>query len=44
MHKANERIMLTWCDNGTVDGKFAEGLVYSILTSGIPIQGAQRVQ
>jgi len=44
MHKPKERIMLTWCDNGLVDGKFTEGLVYSILTSGLPIQGAQRVQ
>lgn len=44
MHKANERIMLTWCDNGMVDGKFTEGVVYSLLTSGLPIQGAQRVQ
>jgi len=38
------RIMLGWCDNGNVDGKFAEGLVYSILTSGLPIAGAARVQ
>ena len=44
MHKANEKIMLTWCDNGMVDGKFTEGLVYTILTSGMPIRGAQRVQ
>ncbi len=44
MHKANERIMLTWCDNGMVDGKFAEGMVYSVLTSELPILGAQRVQ
>jgi hypothetical protein len=44
MHKAKEKIMLTWCDNGMVDGKFTEGLVYTILTSGLPIRGAQRVQ
>jgi len=44
MHKANERIMVTWCDNGLVDGKFAEGLVYTILTSDLPMVSAQRVQ
>ena len=37
-------IMLCWCDNGTVDGKFMEGVVYSLLTAGIPITSAQRVQ
>lgn len=38
------KIMLGWCDNGNTDGKFTEGIVYSILTSGIPIAGASRVQ
>lgn len=38
------KIMVGWCDNGNVDGKFTEGLVYTILTSGIPIAGAARVQ
>lgn len=42
--KANDQIMLTWCDNGMVDGKFMEGVVYSILTSELPITSAQRVQ
>jgi len=42
--KAKDRIMLTWCDNGLVDGKFTEGLVYTILTSQLPIASAQRVQ
>jgi len=37
-------VMVCWCDNGTVDGKFMEGVVYSILTSDVPISGAQRVQ
>lgn len=37
-------IMLCWCDNGTVDGKFMEGVVYSLLTAGLPITSAQRVQ
>lgn len=40
----NDNIIVCWCDNGTVDGKFAEGLVYSILGSGIPIKTAMRVQ
>jgi hypothetical protein len=42
--KGNNQIMLTWCDNGTVDGKFMEGVVYSLLTAGLPITSAQRVQ
>lgn len=42
--RVNNQIMLTWCDNGTVDGKFMEGAVYSILTSKLPITSAQRVQ
>ncbi len=41
---SNNQIMLTWCDNGTVDGKFMEGVVYSLLTAGLPITSAQRVQ
>ncbi len=44
MSKAKDRIMLTWCDNGMVDGKFTQGLVYTILTSDLPIASAQRVQ
>ena len=41
---ANDQIMVVWCDNGTVDGKFMEGVVYTMLTSGLPITSAQRVQ
>lgn len=37
-------IILCWCDNGLVDGKFAEGIVYSALTSQLPIKSAMRVQ
>jgi len=37
-------IILCWCDNGLVDGKFAEGTVYSALTSQLPIKSAMRVQ
>ena len=40
----NDNIIVCWCDNGMVDGKFAEGLVYSILNSGVPIKSAMRVQ
>lgn len=43
-NKPNDQIMLTWCDNGGVDGKFMEGVVYSLLTSNLPITSAQRVQ
>lgn len=39
-----KEIILCWCDNGLVDGKFTEGLVYSILTSDVPITSALRVQ
>jgi len=42
--KRNEGIMLCWCDNGTTDGKFTEGVVYAVLTSGIPLKSAMRVQ
>jgi hypothetical protein len=41
---ANDQIMVVWCDSGTVDGKFMEGVVYTMLTSGLPITSAQRVQ
>ena len=37
-------VIVSWCDNGLVDGKFMEGLVTTILTSGMPITGAMRVQ
>lgn len=37
-------IIVAWCDNGLADGKFVEGLVYSILTSKLPISSAARVQ
>ncbi len=44
MSKADQTIMVTWCDNGLTDGKFTQGLVYTILTSDLPIASAQRVQ
>ena len=37
-------VIVCWCDNGTTDGKFTEGLVYSIITGDVPIKSAMRVQ
>jgi len=37
-------IMLAWCDNGTTDGKFTEGVAYTLITKPIPIASAMRVQ
>jgi hypothetical protein len=42
--KKSDKIIVCWCDNGTTDGKFTEGLVYAIISSGIPISSAMRVQ
>ena len=42
--KSSDRILLCWCDGGSVDGKFAEGIVYNIITNSIPIHSAMRVQ
>jgi hypothetical protein len=42
--KKNESIIMCWCDNGTTDGKFTEGMVYSALRSELPFQSAMRVQ
>ena len=40
----NNQIILCWCDNGSVDGKFAEGVIYSIIGNKLPITSAMRVQ
>ena len=40
----SDGILLCWCDNGLVDGKFAEGIVYTLLTSDVPVASAMRVQ
>jgi len=40
----NDAIIVCWCDNGTTDGKFTEGLVYSILKSDLPLKSAMRIQ
>jgi hypothetical protein len=42
--QANDAIIVCWCDNGTTDGKFTEGLLYTALTSNVPIKSAMRVQ
>ena len=44
MPAKNDQIIVCWCDNGTTDGKFSEGIVYSIISSGLPIKSAMRVQ
>lgn len=46
-HSNKEIISLAWCDNGLVDGKFAEGLVYTMvgaMNRNLPIGNAIRVQ
>ena len=35
---------MCWCDNGSTDGKFTEGIVYAALTSTLPFKSAMRVQ
>ena len=42
--QANDQIILCWCDGGSTDGKFTEGVVYAALTSALPIKSAMRVQ
>lgn len=42
--RANESVTLCWCDGGGTDGKFTEGLVYTMINRSIPITGAMRVQ
>lgn len=42
----HQTLAFGWCDNGMVDGKFAEGVAYTMLTglgAGIPIVNAMRV-
>jgi hypothetical protein len=46
-HGSNEVISIGWCDNGMVDGKFAEGLMYTTITASankLPLGNAIRVQ
>lgn len=46
-HSNKETLSIIWCDNGTTDGKFTEGLVYTLIhapVNGIPVNNAVRVQ
>lgn len=43
-HSNKETLSVVWCDNGMVDGKFMEGIVYTMLTGDVPIHNAIRVQ
>ena len=46
-HSNKETLSIVWCDNGTTDGKFTEGLVYSLIhaaSMGVPVNNAIRVQ
>lgn len=46
-HSNKETLSIVWCDNGNTDGKFTEGLVYSIIHAnsiGVPVNNAIRVQ
>jgi len=46
-HSSKETLSIAWCDNGMTDGKFTEGLVYTMLmahTVGVPINNATRVK
>lgn len=46
-HSNKETLSIAWCDNGVTDGKFTEGLAYTILMApsvGVPINNAMRVK
>lgn len=46
MIKKNETVSIAWCDSGTVDGKFTEGIVGTILDgqkNGMPIYSSIRI-
>ena len=42
-HSNNETLMIAWCDNGLVDGKFANGLLTSAFSSGVPVNYITRI-
>jgi hypothetical protein len=47
MIQKNETVAIGWCDNGTTDGKFAEGLTTALVAgpgNGMPIHTTIRVQ
>lgn len=43
-HSNKETLSIVWCDGGLVDGKFAEGVIYTLITSEVKIHNAIRVQ
>jgi len=46
-HSNKETLTIGWCDNGMVDGKFAEGIAYTQLMApsvGVPINSLMRVK
>ena len=46
-HSSNETLSIGWCDNGMVDGKFTEGLMYTTITAPtrkLAVNNALRVQ
>lgn len=46
-HSSKETLSIGWCDNGTTDGKFTEGLLYTTLMApklGMAVNNAMRVQ
>ncbi len=43
-HSSKETLSVVWCDGGLVDGKFAEGVIYTLITSEVKIHNAIRVQ
>ncbi len=43
-HSSKETLSVAWCDGGLVDGKFAEGVIYTLITSEVKIHNAIRVQ
>lgn len=47
MIQRNETVAIGWCDNGTTDGKFTEGLMTALISggaNGMPIHTSMRVQ
>jgi len=44
VHSNKETLSVIWCDNGNTDGKFTEGLVYSLITGEVKFHNAIRVQ
>lgn len=43
VHTSNETLMVAWCDNGMVDGQFAQGILSILASSGVKIDTINRV-